>query len=231
MITIMMTKLKVLNLKLSCRSLLVLIALFSTVVPLEAKILVEDNVGSEALNPGTSVGRSAAQKYFTKESSNTGVNSRLLSLHVGGYLRSKAYQWGDQVSSERAGVQTTGVTYKVGEWTRTMDLNLRLDYFQYEIGQEKPIKISFLPLLTFPDSGTNFPIYFGLGAGPGIFLNQLEKESSLTLDYQLIFGVRWNDIWDKNGFFIESGIKDHLHVLSDGQFTSQFLTAGAVFKL
>lgn len=207
------------------------VAILAMTPSLQAKLLVEDNVSSDSVEPGTSVGRSAAQKYFVKEQTYNGVNSRLLSLHVGGFLRSKAYQWGEQTTAERAGVQTTGVTYKVGEWTRTMDLNLRLDYFQYEVGQDKPIKISFLPLLTFPDSGTNFPIYFGVGAGPGIFLSQMAKESSVSLDYQLIFGVRWNDIWDKNGFFIESGIKDHIHVLSDGQFTSQFLTAGAVFKL
>jgi hypothetical protein len=207
-----------------------------TLEPLEAKILVEENVvpvpSSQAIEKGTSVGRAAAQKYFVKDAqASSVVNTRLLSLHVGGYLRSKAYQWGGNASAERAGMQTTGVTYKIGEWTQTMDLNLRVDYLQYEIENQKPIKISFLPLLTFPDAATNFPIYFGLGAGPGIFLSQMAKESNLSLDYQLIFGVRWNDIWKSSGFFIESGIKDHIHVLSDGQFTSQFLTAGAVFRL
>jgi hypothetical protein len=200
------------------------------------KILVEDNAlaapSSESVPKGTAVGRAAAQKYFVKDvQTGSYINSRLLSLHIGGYLHSKAYQWGETSSSEKVGVQTTGVTYKVGEWTQMMDLNLRVDYFQYEVAHERPIKISFLPLLTFPDSATGFPLYFGLGAGPGIFLSQMEKESVLSLDYQLIFGVRWNDIWRSSGFFIESGIKDHLHVLSDGQFTSQFLTAGAVFRL
>lgn len=204
-----------------------------------AKILVEENAvpaqsgsSSQNIEKGTSVGRAAAQKYFAKEVQTGGsINTRLLSLHIGGYLHSKAYQWGNRASNEQVGVQTTGVTYKIGEWTQTMDLNLRVDYFQYEIEKDRPIKISFLPLLTFPDSATNFPLYFGIGAGPGVFLSQIAKESSLSLDYQLIFGVRWNDIWHNSGFFIESGIKDHLHVLSDGQFTSQFLTAGAVFKL
>lgn len=181
---------------------------------------------------GVLVGRAAAQKYFVKsENAPSFGNSRLLSLHFGGYLRSKAYQWGSSSTFERAGVQTTGVTYKVGEWTQAMDLNLRIDYMQYEFENSKPIKISFLPLLTFPDSATEFPIYFGIGAGPGIFISQMERESNLSLDYQLIFGVRWLDIWHQSGFFIESGIKDHIHLLSDGQFMSQFLTAGAVFRL
>lgn len=199
------------------------------------RILVEDNVGastSSSIEKGTKVGRAAAQKYFIKEDSSSGVvNTRLLSLHIGGYLRSKAYQWGDRASDESIGVQTTGVTYKIGEWPQTMDLNLRIDYMQFEVGRSRPIKVSFLSMMTFPDSATGFPLYFGAGIGPGIFLSQMLGESVLSLDYQLIFGVRWTDIWRNSGFFIESGIKDHLHVLSDGQFTSQFLTAGAVFKL
>lgn len=179
------------------------------------------------------VGRTAAQKYFVKEGQDddSGVNTRLLSLHVGGYLKSKAMQWGSQATSEQVGVQTMGVTYKIGEWVRTMDLNLRIDYFQYEVDKEKPIKVSFLPLLTFPDAATDFPLYFGMGLGAGFFLKQMQRESNLSIDYQLVFGIRWTDLWNKSGFFIESGIKDHIHLLSDGQFTSQFLTAGAVFKL
>lgn len=204
------------------------------------RILVEDhavlssNGGSTQSLPqkGASVGRLAAQKYFTKDAQ-TGnqLTDRLISLHVGGYMHSKAYLWGSEAATEKAGVQTTGVTYKIGEWPQTMDLSLRLDYFQYEIGNSRPIKISFLPMLTFPDSGSGFPLYFGGGIGPGVFISQISQESALALDYQLIFGLRWPDIWRNSGFFIESGIKDHLHVLSDGQFTSQFLTAGAVFKL
>ncbi len=197
------------------------------------KILVEENaLSATPVKKEPVVGRAAAQRYFIKgDHSLNSVNARLLSLHVGGYLRSKAYQWGDHSTYERAGVQTTGVTYKVGEWTQAMDLNLRIDYMQFEFEHSKPIKISFLPLLTFPDSATGFPLYFGIGAGPGIFLSQMEKESNLSLDYQLIFGVRWLDVWRQSGFFIESGIKDHVHLLSDGQFMSQFLTAGAVFRL
>ncbi len=198
------------------------------------KILIEEspNFSKETPSKGSVVGRAAAQKYFIKDTTSDNYsNTRLLSLHIGGYLRSKAYQWGDRSSLEKVGAQTTGATYKIGEWAQLMDLNLRVDYLQYEIDGAHPIKISFIPLLTFPDAAARFPLYFGLGAGPGFFLSQMSKESNLSLDYQLIFGIRWNDIWRSSGFFIESGIKDHIHVLSDGQFTSQFMTAGAVFRL
>lgn len=222
-------------------------ALLSTSSVYAARILVEDNVkigdpstesntsrsSSELPNRLPRVGRAAAQKYFVKEAQDDDgeMNTRLLSLHLGGYLKSKAHQWGSQSTSEQVGVQTMGVTYKIGEWVRSMDLNLRIDYFQYEVDKEKPIKVSFLPLLTFPDAATDFPLYFGMGLGAGFFLKQMERESNLSVDYQLVFGVRWTDLWNRSGFFIESGIKDHIHLLSDGQFTSQFLTAGAVFKL
>jgi len=209
------------------------------------RVLVEDNVkisdpelqsqtsSNKELSSGQPrVGRAAAQKYFVKNSTEgDSINTRLLSLHIGGYLRSKAQNWGSQTLADQVGVETIGVTYKIGEWIRTMDLNLRIDYFQYDVDKEKPIKVSFIPLLTFPDAATDFPLYFGVGAGAGFFLNQLERESSLSLDYQLIFGVRWTDLWNHSGFFIESGIKDHVHILTDGQFRSQFLSAGAVFKL
>lgn len=198
----------------------------------EASMVSPTAVNPKAtLHKGAVVGRAAAQKYFTqKPSPPIFLGTRVLGLHAGGYLNSKSYLWGEK-SSQTTGVQTLGVTYKIGEWIRTMDLNLRIDYFVFQRETERPIKISFLPLLTFPDAGADFPLYFGAGIGPGVFLSQIKGESLLTVDYQLIFGIKWNDIWPKTGFFIESGIKDHIHVLSDGQFSSQFLTAGAVFKL
>lgn len=188
------------------------------------KILVEEKKTPE-------VGRQAAQKYFTKTQVESPNQSRILSLHAGGYINSKSYEWGKKGVSEKTGYQTLGVTYKIGEWARAMDLSMRVDYLQYSFLQKNPIKLSVLPMFTFPDSASNFPLYFGGGLGAGVFLSQLERESNLALDYQLIFGFRLQDIWGRSGFFIESGIKDHVHLLSDGQFTGQFLVAGAVFSL
>lgn len=184
------------------------------------------------------VGKEAAQKYFapsdTAQPSAQNYNpaKRTLALMVGGYFESKAYKWGNKSPYEKAGLQTIGVTYKVGEWTDSMDLNLRVEYLQYEFdNQGKPIKLSFLPLVTFPDAAANFPLYFGAGLGPGIFISQLEDESNITLDYQLVFGVRVMDLFGRGGFILEAGVKDHLHVLSDGQFMGQFLSLGAVFSI
>jgi hypothetical protein len=202
-----------------------LILCFANSQSLAERILVEDKKTLE-------VGREAAQKFFTKTKvSPSPSSSRTLSLHAGGYINSKSYDWGKSGVSERTGYQTLGVTYKIGEWSRAMDLSMRIDYLQYAFLNKNPIKLSVLPMLTFPDAASNFPIYFGGGLGAGVFLTQLERESNISLDYQLIFGLRLQDIWGHSGFFIESGIKDHVHLLSDGQFTGQFLVAGAVFSL
>jgi hypothetical protein len=201
-----------------------LILCFSYTQSRAERILVEEKKAPE-------VGRQAAQKFFTKTNTPAPSTARILSLHAGGYINSKSYDWGTSGVKERTGYQTLGVTYKIGEWARAMDLSMRIDYLQYAFINKNPIKLSVLPMFTFPDAASNFPLYFGGGLGAGVFLTQLERESNLSLDYQLIFGLRLQDIWGHSGFFIESGIKDHVHLLSDGQFTGQFLVAGAVFSL
>jgi hypothetical protein len=49
------------------------------------------------------------------------------------------------------------------------------------------------------------------------------------LDYQLIAGARFFDVFENAGFFIESGLKNHLQLWDQGQFNGTFLSAGAVF--
>ncbi len=225
----------------------IILALFNIIfvsnsIPVLAqKVLVEGGddaatgISSKGTNFQPEVGRQAAQKYFSKSrvpSSYAGSPShRLLGLHWGGFLNSKAFDWGQKSVTERTGDQTVGVTYKIGEWVQAMDLNIRFEYTQYAFQEKNPIKLSLLPLFTFPESSADFPLYFGGGVGAGVFMSQMDKESTLSLDYQLVFGLRLQNIWGRSGFFIESGIKDHLHLLSDGQFTGQFLGAGAVFSL
>lgn len=177
------------------------------------------------------IGVEAAQKYFTAGKSLASSSGRLLSLHYSSFLKSKAYKWGNATSQDKTGWQGLGVTYKIGEWTNSMDLNLRIDYLQYEVEDHRPIKLSFMPLVTFPDVKAEFPLYFGAGVGAGVFISQLERESTLTFDYSLLFGVRFTEIFGRGGFFIEGGIKDHLHVLSDGQFMGQYLGFGLVFSI
>jgi hypothetical protein len=81
----------------------------------------------------------------------------------------------------------------------------------------------------FPDASSKFPLYFGGGIGPGIFLNQIPDESSVSLDYQLFAGVRFFDVFRNTGFFVEAGLKDHFLLTSDGQFNGTYAALGLVF--
>lgn len=179
------------------------------------------------------VGRAAATKYFEPRSpaqeSSTGPADHYLALHVGRYMGSQSYEWGKNGQEDDIGGNSFGVTYRVGEWRNSMDLNLRIDYAEYKLAGVDASKISFLPLLTFPDAGSRFPLYFGAGLGMGVFFKQIEKKSALSLDYQLILGARFFDIFENTGFFIEAGLKNHVHLLSTGQLNGTFLASGLVF--
>lgn len=197
------------------------------------------------------VGRGAAAKYFENRTPaqqeepegyqsaqvggpaiSSGPADHYLALHVGKMMGSTAYEWGSQNKQTDVGDFTAGLTYRVGEWKNSMDLNLRIDFIQYEIngnGEKKPLKMSILPLITFPDASSKFPLYFGFGMGPGVFFRQTDNEASLSLDYQLIAGARFFDVFENAGFFIETGLKNHLQLWNSGQFNGTFLSAGAVF--
>lgn len=195
------------------------------------------------------VGRGAAAKYFEKRSpdsqdeensnssssssSSSGTSSaHYLALHFGKMMGSTSYEWGTAGKQTDVGDFTAGLTYRVGEWQNSMDLNLRIDFIQYKIagdGEQKPLKMSILPLITFPDAASKFPLYFGFGVGPGVFFRQTDNEASLSLDYQLIAGARFFDVFENAGFFIETGLKNHLQLWNSGQFNGTFLSGGAVF--
>lgn len=179
------------------------------------------------------VGRDAAARYFQKrtpaETFSGGSSSHYLALHFGRYMGTQSYEWGKNGQEDDVGGNSFGVTYRVGEWQNSMDLNLRIDYSEFTLAGEKTSKISFLPLFTFPDANSRFPLYFGAGLGMGVFFKQVDTKSALSLDYQLILGARFFDIFENTGFFIEAGLKNHVHLLSSGQLNGTFLASGLVF--
>ncbi|KYG61567.1 hypothetical protein AZI86_17835 [Bdellovibrio bacteriovorus] len=183
------------------------------------------------------VGRDAATKYFQKRDvSNdiqsggiTGANDHYLALHYGRLMSSQSYDWGKNGQEDDVGKNNFGVTYRIGEWVNSMDMNIRIDYMDYEIAGEKPTKLSFLPLITFPDANSRFPLYFGAGLGLGVFLKQINEKSAISLDYQLVAGARFFNVFENTGFFIEAGLKNSLFILSSGQYNGTFLAGGLVF--
>ncbi len=201
----------------------------SLFLSLFAVLMVLATYSPRSLAQEPKVGRNAAAKYFQKEQE---VRSRstdsLLMLHIGGYSSSTSYQWKDNDKRTGVGKASYGVTYLYDQWG-SLDMNLRFDFNEYKIDEDRATKLSILPLFTFPMADRHFPLYFGFGAGPGVYFTQLADESNISLDYQLILGARLLDLVENFGFFIEYGMKNHLHVLSDGQFNGTALTTGAVF--
>lgn len=179
------------------------------------------------------VGRDAAARYFQKrdpaQNYGSGPSDHYLAIQLGRYMNSQSYDWGKNGQQDDVGGNSVGVTYRVGEWQNSMDLNLRIDYAEFDLPGENPQKLSFMPLLTFPDAGSRFPLYFGAGVGLGVFFKQASSKSAISLDYQLVLGARFFDIFENTGFFIEAGLKNHIHLLSSGQFNGTFLSGGLVF--
>ena len=208
-----------------------------------AQIEIVDGESVDAEQPET--GKKAAQEYFLKrkkapkqktsnykkQSSNytPGPAERYLSLHLGMFFDEESYKWGNGNSDDVSQING-GVTYRVGEWVNSMDMNFRADLTSYDLKEGKAVKLSLLPLITFPDVRSRFPLYFGAGAGLGIFFKQINEESHISLDYQVVAGARLFELVENMGIMAEVGMKNHVLLLSDGQFNGAFFSLGAIFE-
>ena len=182
------------------------------------------------------VGREAVRRHFvneTREEKTSGAyavrNDHYLAIHVGGYLGSDEWKWGSVDHGTDVGQMTAGVTYRMGEWTNSMDLLFRGDFNSYNLVDGKALKLSLMPMISFPDATSRFPLYFAGGLGLGVYFQEIASYSQLSLDYQLVMGARVLNVIGSTGFFGEFGLKDHLNLLSAGQFNGTFLALGAVF--
>lgn len=192
------------------------------------------------------VGRTAAAKYFQaknktqdypvedqlREPSSVEALSdqeHFLAVGIGTFTQSDSYNWGVSGKEEEVGKYGVDMMYRLQQEGYLFDQALRISYNEYKPVGERTSKLSFMYAITLPDAGSKFPLYFGLAAGPGIFLKQLSGESSLSIDYQLFLGLRLFNLFEKTGFYIEGGMRNHLLVTSDGQLNGTFISAGAVF--
>lgn len=191
------------------------------------------------------VGRKAAAKYFQTRGDTSyqppasaprfpstieslTADDHYMALGLSSYTSSKAYNWG--VSREED-VAKTGIdmSYRLTQDYALFDEIIRVSFNAYDLKGGKAQKMSFLYGLTFPDATSRFPLYFGLAAGPGIFFKQLDGESVVAFDYQMFLGLRLFNLFESTGFFVEGGIKNHLHLTSDGQLNGTYVSIGAVF--
>lgn len=190
---------------------------------------------------GAKVGRKAAEKYMGQKSpadssqsrsiASAGSNSaHYLALDFGFFFSDNAYKWGAPDAQSNVGRWNFGVTYRVGEWVNSMDLGVRVDLQSYQLNEGSATKLSFMPVVMFPDASSRFPLYFGAGAGLGVFTQQLNSKSPLSLDYQLFGGIRFFNVLKSTGFFAEAGLKNHFLLLSDGQYNGTYFALGTVFS-
>ncbi len=192
------------------------------------------------------VGKSAAAKYFqAKGISNEsdmenrdrhpssieslGDQEHYLAVGIGSFTQTDSYNWGQSTKEEDVGKFGIDMTYRLAQEGYLFDQALRVSYNEFKAVGERATKLSFMYAMTLPDAGSKFPLYFGLAAGPGVFLKQLSGESALSLDYQLFLGLRLFNLLDKTGFYVEGGMRNHLHLATDGQLNGTFISAGAVF--
>lgn len=173
-------------------------------------------------------GKRAASKYMNRAVK--AHKPRYMAINLGVFTESQAYRWGEQDSWNGNAKADLGVTYRVGEWTQSMDLMFRADLQTFKFDGESPLKLAMMPVVVFPDARSEFPLYFGAGLGAGIFLSQVSSESSLSLDYNLLFGARFFDVFGDAGFLFEAGLKGHFHLLSSGQFNGTYVSGGMIFN-
>ena len=152
-----------------------------------------------------------------------------LALGIGSYSSVSAYNWGNGSKQTDIGKVGFDLTYRLTQDSTLYDEIVRISYNNFEPIGQKSSKMSFLYGITFPDAGSQFPLYFGIAVGPGIFFKQLDGESVLAFDYQLMLGLRLFNIFENTGFFVEGGLRNHLHITSDGQLNGTFISVGAVF--
>lgn len=190
----------------------------------------------QQVNSQNQSGREAAAGYMNQQAEETrsynegpGSRKHYMALHLGKLVNADSWNWGEESKNKNVGSATVGVTYRVREWWDTTDLVIRLDLNEYDVDGKKPQKLSFLPMILFPESASEFPLYFGAGVGVGVFFKQLDAESVLSIDYQLVVGMRFFDVFDNVGLFLESGLKNHIQLTDNGQVNASFISAGALF--
>ncbi len=182
------------------------------------------------------LGRRAAEKYMGQTSeekelrrpASLSKETHYMAVHIGTFVGDDSYKWGSEHESN-IGKLNMGVTYRIGEWANAADLDFRADFSTFNLAVGGASKLSLLPVVIFPDASSHFPLYFGAGAGPGFYLKQVSGQSQISFDYQLFLGARFFNILDSTGLFIEAGIKNHFHLLSNGQYDGSFVAIGALF--
>ncbi len=198
------------------------------------KVLVDDR-GQPSETKQIPTGKKAADEYIRAQKKATGPSiwgggeDRFLALHIAPYVDSDIHNWGVK-SPDNEGKYNLGVTYRLGEWSYSSDLMFRAAFDIVEINGSDTTKLSLMPIFSFPDARSDFPLYFGGGIGLGVFLDQTDDESKLSFDYTILAGARFFNVIENVGFMFEVGLNNHVFLTSTGQFSGTYIAAGTVFE-
>ena len=194
------------------------------------------SIGALDSSQAAQTGKQAAMKYFTakrrpadapstvssRAGSKKGGGDELLALSVGTLVNGEGYQWAE-CDFSGWGVELFYQKPSTGTFLKGYHLELQ----NFSVGEQEFSKVSFLLSFSFPQS-LSFPVYIGVAAGPGMFLQQQEGESEFAFDYKGYFGLRFDEA--NSQYFLQTGVKNHIHMLSDGQFIGWFVSSGVAYK-
>jgi hypothetical protein len=189
-----------------------------------------------------STGKSAAMKYFTKtrapaqaapapavQTTNSMTQSvprstqarGLVGISVGSLLNSQSYGWIDE---DTGGWSVEAKYMRPSTSYLARGYHIELQKFGYQ--ERELTKLSFLLSFSFPNN-ISFPVYIAAAAGPSYFVHQAQGNSEFAIDYRGYVGLRFNGSFGQ--YFLQSGVKNHVHVIDSGQFIGWFFSSGVAY--
>lgn len=180
------------------------------------------DTGKEAVMKYFAPGRSGQSMIVNREPASLPGNDNLIALSVSGLFNSKSYGWTEE-SLKGWGVEASYQSPMASFFTR----GFHLEYQKYITDRAELGKVSLLMSFTFPRR-LDFPVFLAIAAGPGYFTKQKANESEFTIDYKGYAGLRFTQ--QNTQYFLQSGVKNHVHMLSDGQFISWYFSSGVAYK-
>ena len=186
---------------------------------------------SVGANDELEFGKEAADEYILKRTNKlTNPDGRFIGLMAGHSLTSSAYNWGDKQCSDKCkgvGRLQTGLIYGTRLNWKSVDLLWRSTVHFFNLKDEyEPMSFSVKPTLVFPEFRSQIPVYFGVGAGIGMFIKQAFETSAISIDLDMFAGFRWSNLLGPIGFFAEFGLQSKIFLLHRGRFNSGYAAAG-----
>ena len=177
------------------------------------------------------VGTDVSDSYFRSRARSHASSANLahfIGIHFGTFIKDEALDWSETREKNR-GKSLFGTTYRLGELGRLVDMSLRFNYTNYNLTKKSPRQFSLSPLFLIPSTRSQFPLYLGAGLGLGAIFSQVDSKSFLALNYHLLTGLRFFNVFGSVGTFLEAGYTGHVHLISNGEFHGFYILVGLLF--